>query len=66
MPTIRKILDAVRSEIGCPCETPCPADDANCPAVERTMEIVRGLDVLEAAEADVALVRIVGVELVGE
>ncbi len=66
MPTIRKILDKVRSEIGCPCETPCPDDDANCPAVERTMEIVRGLDVLEAAEADVALVRIVGVELVGE
>ncbi len=52
MPTIRKILDKVRDDIGCHCDIPCPEDDAACPAVERTMEIVRRLDVLVAEDED--------------
>lgn len=43
--TIKRLLDEVRAEVGCGCATLCPPDSHDCPVIERTIEIVRQLDV---------------------
>jgi bacterioferritin-associated ferredoxin len=49
--TIRRLLDEVRADVGCGCPQVCPPESHDCPVIERTIEIVRRLD-LSALEAE--------------
>jgi bacterioferritin-associated ferredoxin len=43
--TIKRLLDECRHEAGCGCDTICPPDSVDCPAIERAITAVQALEI---------------------
>lgn len=54
--TIKRLLDECRHEAGCGCDTICPPDSVDCPAIERAIAVVHALEIaLDAPPSDVPM-----------
>jgi bacterioferritin-associated ferredoxin len=49
--TIKRLLDECRHEAGCGCDTICPPESSDCPAIERAIAVVHALEIVVADHA---------------